>query len=275
MKELFMSRRRKSKNEKEKLFQLGPYAQVDDRKSLMEHLRKDENPYHERCLKLMEREKSLINVSLYDEQHHIIPTSEGGPDEPWNLVHVTYAEHCELHKVRYSLYQLVSDKNAYLARENLPVDFKQLKTESSLRGHDTMKRENIGWYNTEVQRELGKRSGGKKTPAREMAYQQQAQNSDKYASIFERSLTFTFRDEKKTVSVQSSAGQFQRTGHIKDFLIQSMPENHPMTACLEQDKYFTSNFNKVLRGLRPELYAKKDVRPTYKGWSVQFTALES
>lgn len=185
-------------------------------------------------------------------------------------MHVTYPEHAELHFIRYNLYKRTGDLKAYQARANLPANAREEKNKSSKRGHETMKKNKIGWFNSDVQRELGKRTGGKKTPAREIGYQKQAAASSKYTSIFQEELLWTFKHNQETISVVSEAGKFTRTGQIKEFLLLNMPVENVVALAIQQDKYFTSNMNKVLRLLIPNP-TNQETRSNYKGWSVKYT----
>lgn len=143
------------------------------------------------------------------------------------------------------------------------------KHKSSRRGHATMKQRGIGFYDSNLQRELGKRSAGKKTPSRELAFQQQAQRSDKYVQIFEQGLTFHYKKgSADALCLPVAANTFQRTGQIKEFLVENMAVADPQRGNIANDKYFTTNFNKVLRSLLADV-GDQQVRSTYRGWSVE------
>lgn len=54
--------------------------------------------YKKHYISLMNKAKSrYLDEGTYSESHHIIPDSEGGPDEDWNLVDLTAREHYLAH----------------------------------------------------------------------------------------------------------------------------------------------------------------------------------
>ena len=268
------SRQRLTKAERVALYQNSQFAHIQSYEGLVEYLSKDmSNPYNKLALELMKREQTLTEEqrSAFDEKHHIIPARKGGPDEAWNLISVTYKEHCKLHEILFKLYGEEGDNKAAAARKNAGPGTREAKIEGSRRGHTTMKQRGIGFYDSNLQRELGKRSGGKKTPSREIAFVQQALRSDKYVKIFEQHLTFHYnKGLKNALCVNAVANTFQRTGKIKDFLLENMSVDDPQHAAIQNDKYFTSNFNKVLRSLLRDVVGQ-EVRLSYKGWSIEFS----
>jgi hypothetical protein len=265
-------RRRLTKFERQQKFQAGPFCNIVDRDSLIQFLKENSNFYNKKILTFINRQNFSQNELLeYDEIHHIIPKSEGGPDASWNLLPVVYNEHKELHKLRYDVYQKEGDRVASMSREQIGIYTKQQKTEASKRGHQTMKKLQIGFYDPITQAELGRRSAQVgKTPCREKGYVAQAKNS-RYQAVFQQPIKFLFKDAETQFSVQSAPNQFRRTGQIKDYLLQFTPINSPFYEQITNDKYFTTNFNKVLRNLLSRI-DKLEVRPTYKGWTVEAIA---
>eukprot|EP00878_Enallax_costatus_P000047 GHUV01000058.1.p1 GENE.GHUV01000058.1~~GHUV01000058.1.p1 ORF type:complete len:275 (-),score=-62.89 GHUV01000058.1:2266-3090(-) len=259
-------RRRLTKYERLQKFQAGSFCNIVDRDSLIQFLKENSNSYNDKVLTFINRQNEFLE---YDEIHHIIPKSEGGPDTSWNLLPVLYNEHKELHKLRYDVYQQEGDRVASMSRDEIVVYTKQQKTEASKRGHETMKKLQISFYDPITQAELGRRSAqvGKTTPAREKGYAAQAKNS-RYQSVFQQSIKFLFKDSQTQFSVESSPNQFERTGQIKDYLMQFTPISSPFYKQIKNDKYFTTNFNKVLRNLLLGI-DKREVRSTYKGWAVE------
>lgn len=102
---------------------------------------------------------------------------------------------------------------------------------------------------------------------REKGYAAQAKNS-RYQAAFQQSIKFLFKDSQTQFSVKSSPNQFERTGQIKDYLMQFTPISSPFYEQIKNDKSFTTNFNKVLRNFLPGI-DKHEARATYKGWSVE------
>nr|YP_009629471.1 HNH homing endonuclease [Coelastrella saipanensis]AVV61581.1 HNH homing endonuclease [Coelastrella saipanensis] len=260
-------RRRLTKAERLQNFQAGPFCNIVDRDSLIQFLKENSNSYNDKILTFINRQTEFLELE-YDEIHHIIPKSEGGPDASWNLLPVFYNEHKELHKLRYDLYHQEGDRVASMSRDKIVVYSKQQRTEASKRGHQTMKKLKISFYDPITQAELERRSSQVgKTPAREKGYAAQAKNS-RYQAAFQQSIKFLFKDSQTQFSVESSPNQFERTDQIKDYLIQFTPISSPFYEQIKNDKSFTTNFNKVLRNLLPGI-DKREARPTYKGWSVE------
>lgn len=260
-------RRRLSKAEKLERFQSGPFAQIHDKASLVDYLINHPNVYNEKVLTYLYRQNlSQAENASYDEKHHIIVNTAGGPVEAWNLIPVTYAEHKELHQLRYEVYGEKGDRIAALSRDEIHVYLKEQKAEASRRGHATQREKELGFFNSKIQVDLGRRSASLgKTPNRVAAYAKQAQTFNKYVFLFEKSLKFQFHDKKGNIaSAQSTAFQFQRTGEIHAFLVKHTPKTSDFYKKIESDKSFTTNFNKVLRRLLPDVTGQ-DVRNTYKG----------
>lgn len=73
------------------------------------------------------------------------------------------------------------------------------------------------------------------------------------------------------IEVCADALTFQRTGQIKNFLLQHTPQESIAFVQIQNDKSFSSNFNKVLRPLTKRFgVVVKDTRSNYKGWAVRF-----
>lgn len=169
------------------------------------------------------------------------------------------------------MYGEEGDRVASLSRDELCIYQKEEKIAASRRGHATQKKKELGFFDPKLQAELGRRSSSLgKTPNRVAAYAKQAQTFDKYVALFERELEFHFDDKKGNTAVAKSvAFQFQRTGEIRSFLVQHTPQTSDFFEKIELDKYFTANFNKVLRQLLPN-ETGQEARPSYKGWKVNF-----
>lgn len=256
---IMTKRRRKTKAEKTAIFEKSQFSSIKDSASLTVYLRSNANPYNDLMLDFIHRKNNGVNI--LDEVHHIIPTAEGGPNDFWNLVPVTFAEHCLAHKLRFEAYGKHGDYIASISREDTPASAKEIKTMTSKLGHAKMKEKNIGFYNSDSQRELGKRSGGRKTEGREKGYLNQV--SEKSNAILSKELIF--ENILLKITEKTAANQFKRTGQIKDFLVALMPEGTPTRELILNDKYFTTNLNKVLSSIvNPTALSRK----TYKGWTV-------
>jgi hypothetical protein len=266
--------RRLPKQKKEFLLKQSRYSTVTDGNSFYEYMEENPNPYYEKAKELLQRQEGRDFNELkekYDECHHIIPSNCGGPDEPRNLVFVTYAEHALLHELRYEVYGEQGDKIAALSRKSTPENFKAFKAERARLGHETMKRQNKAFYNSEIQQANGKKSGGKKTVNREKGFLNQVKNSNK--SLFEKDLLLIFRETSKKSSaeivvVKLPGGSVQRPGQFREVLLEHTPKNHFLWEKICNDKHFTSNFTKVLNTLIPE-YEVQNTRPQYNCWFVE------
>ena len=80
-------RHRLSKEKRTQLFLQGPFSEIKDSESLQLFLVQNPNVYNKKVLNLLERNKNEGGV--FDEIHHIIPRSAGGPDDSWNLIPVS------------------------------------------------------------------------------------------------------------------------------------------------------------------------------------------
>ena len=252
-----MARRRKTKQEISVLFEKSSYKQIKTKQDLVLYLKENSNKYNDFMLTLINRQNQEV---ILDEQHHIIPRSEGGPDEYWNLISLSFKEHGLAHKLRYEVYGQEGDYLAFMGRQNLPENAKQIKTTRAKLGHQVMKEKGIGFYSSIVQKELGKRSGGRKTPAREVGYTRQVSTSKQ--QLFSKVLIFTHKE--LGLIGQTKPNMFTRTGQIKNYLVSLMPENNKFRDLIFHDKHFTTNINKILG---PLVGKTSLARLSYKGWS--------
>jgi hypothetical protein len=268
----FKKRKRLSKKQRKERHLAGIFQHIQNKQQLMYFLSQEKNAYNSFMLQLIKKQENLnlgeIQKNEFAELHHILPLSANGPDECWNLVAVTFEQHALAHQLRFLVYGQHSDLLAYKSRQNMPPNAIETKSLSSKIGHQTMKTFKIGWYNSQVQSELGKRAAGKKTEAREKAYVKQTSSALK--TVFLKRLKFTHK--QLNLEIESLQYQFQRPGQIKDFLLNNMPEKEELRLKIEKDKYFTCNISKILYNLLDfNLFAdlKKKARKTYKGWTVK------
>jgi len=198
------------------------------------------------------------------EKHHIIPCHEGGPDDEWNLVEVSNKEHMDLHHLRFEAYQNHLDLLALRFRKK-PMNEQQLKAqmEEMKKHHESMKQRQVGFYSGEVQSELGKRRK-RHTQKREIHYVKKV--SKNKTVLFKKTLKFIFLNNQ--LEIITPPGTFSRTGAIKPFLLHSMPENCSYAESIKQDKYFTTNINKVLNKFIDGM-PKESQRSFYKGWTLE------
>lgn len=253
-----MVRKRRTKQQVKAIFNNSPYKNIKTKEDLIAYLSVNPNRYTDFMLKLIYRD----NILSVDERHHIIPTSEGGPNESWNLIPVSYEEHRLAHQLRYEVYGKEGDRLASMGRENLSENAKAIKTARAKLGHQTMKERGIGFYNSALQSELGKRSGGRKTPAREIGYTKLVNNSKK--EFFTNALIFNHKE--LDITSETKPNQFVRTGQIKDYLLSIMPKSSIHYNLILNDKYFSTNINKVLNKIINNEIVGNNY---YKGWSVK------
>lgn len=98
-------------------------------------------------------EQPLTKDDCYVEEHHIIPKSECGTNDAWNLVNLTAREHYVAHKLLYKIYNdekmalaflLMSDRlhnNNSKMYENAKIVARQLQSEGGKKGIAKMTRE--------------------------------------------------------------------------------------------------------------------------------------
>jgi hypothetical protein len=106
---------------------------------------------------------SRTNCPIYLEKHRIDPGHEGGTYNPSNTILLTFPEHIMAHFLRYLQYGNPSDRAAFslmLSQDNSDARRAIASIAGKIGGsavQKMLKAQNCGWYNSEVQRELGKR----------------------------------------------------------------------------------------------------------------------
>ncbi len=106
------------------------------------------------------RKKREINPNPepYMETHHIIPKFDNGSNSPENLIRVTNDEHITAHGIRWLVLGKTGDRTAYYFRKGYHEEARRLRVQEA-RARD--KTEGKGRFNSEYQREMGKRSAMK------------------------------------------------------------------------------------------------------------------
>jgi len=92
------------------------------------------------------------------ETHHIIPKFDKGSNSPENLIRVTFDEHVTAHGIRWLVLGKPEDGAAYTLRKGYNEEARRLLVQQA-RARD--KAERKGRFNSEYQREMGKRSAMK------------------------------------------------------------------------------------------------------------------
>lgn len=123
-------------------------------------LNKENNAYSRFILKRYF--KQPLNKKDY-QKHHIQPKHANGEDHPWNLLWLSVKQHAIAHLLLFRCYGNYFDYCAYCMMRNRQIAaHKALRTAIYLR----MKEQQKGFWNSEFQRELGKRSKERKPYAR-------------------------------------------------------------------------------------------------------------
>lgn len=68
----------------------------------------------------------IIPVSIYTEEHHIVPKYLGGADDSSNLIRLTYRQHILAHLLLYRKYRNIEDLTAYRLMKSLPTERKSI-----------------------------------------------------------------------------------------------------------------------------------------------------
>lgn len=114
------------------------------------------------------RAKALLakDAKTYVEKHHIIPRHAGGSDDSSNLVFLTYEDHVIAHYIRWVVFNDTRDQIAWKVMLGDPLEVRRLK--QSLAGQiggqkvqELLLEANLGWYNSQIQSELGKKGAQK------------------------------------------------------------------------------------------------------------------
>ena len=120
------------------------------------------NPLTEYNELILTRQRNPLPEGTVTEEHHIWPTSCGGPDEDWNKVRLTPEEHFKAHKLLLDLYTDPKHRDAMRAaiwlmahtRDGVklsPEEYGELKRNFVKRLKERAS-PTLGWHPTEEQR---------------------------------------------------------------------------------------------------------------------------
>lgn len=99
--------------------------------------------------------------------HHIQPKHSNGTDDSWNLMKLTVEEHSLAHRLLYESYNNSYDYCAWcLMNDKTAEGMDAMRKQNQLK----MKDNNVGFYNSEHQRELGSRIKKKREPYSRNSY---------------------------------------------------------------------------------------------------------
>nr|YP_764437.1 putative site-specific DNA endonuclease [Stigeoclonium helveticum]ABF60223.1 putative site-specific DNA endonuclease [Stigeoclonium helveticum] len=115
------------------------------------------------------------------EKHHILPRHRGGSDDPSNLIVLEVRDHIAAHLIHYLEFGYQGDIDAYIFRKATShIDFKTQGQKIA----ELNRLHKRGWFNPEVQRELGLRGGAKGGLANTAAqFEARSKVGNKYGKI--------------------------------------------------------------------------------------------
>lgn len=111
----------------------------------------------------LEQANQRVKCGDYIEKHHILPLYSGGPDEKWNIISLCYSDHIVAHYIRWLIYGARGDKLAFTYMLGAPDE--QTRRElaalggsiGGVRAQANYRVQNRGWFNSDVQSDLGRR----------------------------------------------------------------------------------------------------------------------
>lgn len=137
---------------------------ITNRDQLIVYLLKESNSYSNFILERINRDPGALG-NIRTQAHHIIPSYCGGPNQMWNIIKLTIEEHGMAHQFLYENYNTLQDLGAsQMIRGQLDAGFETIRQLA----RETMKRKNISFFNSDVQRELGRRPKNRRPYARNL-----------------------------------------------------------------------------------------------------------
>lgn len=126
---------------------------INNTQKLIDFLTKENNSYSEFILSRLDRKSTDLDKQK-TQLHHIIPTHQLGPNLQWNLVRLTIEEHAQAHELLFENYQNVYDLGA---SQMLRGQFKEGWQAIRQKTLENRRNNKSDRFNSEIQRELGKR----------------------------------------------------------------------------------------------------------------------
>lgn len=102
--------------------------------------------------------KVEISEDIMTETHHIIPKHAGGSDDATNLINLPVPLHILAHGILWKENNSYPDRTAFVMRMSISTDYTRVRTQEMQK---QLKEQGKGFYNSDFQRELGKRGGPK------------------------------------------------------------------------------------------------------------------
>lgn len=131
------------------------------KKEFLNFLKKENTAYSIFILKRYFRELSTFSKITEFQTHHIQPKHSHGTNASWNLILLSLPEHAEGHKLLYECYNNIYDYSAWCLMTGKTLEgLTVIRKENQLK----MKTRKIGFYNSEIQRELAKRPKKRRQP---------------------------------------------------------------------------------------------------------------
>ncbi len=134
---------------------------ISNKQELIFFLINENTSYSNYIKNLFEKNSLEYLKQTQTHRHHIIPLHMGGPDKDWNLINLSIEQHSYAHKLLFENYGNYFDLCAscmLLGQTN--AGFEAIRKANQLK----MKKNQVGFYNSELQRELGKRQKKKRKP---------------------------------------------------------------------------------------------------------------
>lgn len=242
------------------------YGEFPSKEELNAEIQKGNNPYLQFISQACTRAKNLKteNPSLYTETHHVVPRHEGGSDDPSNLVDLTYDDHTIAHYIRWIQYGSPGDYTAFrcMAGQDVDVRLERARLGGKIGGPivQQIHRENkTGWFNSEGQRERGKKGEavnkqngtGAYDPANlekanQILQEKKLANPEKYANQniknLEQGRKTIFKLEKginTSCSVSQRLKSLKRVGYIElEGKLYSLNTEHRIYICETTLEYY-------------------------------------
>lgn len=171
---------------------------VESREDFLKYLKEENNTYSFFILGKFEDQETFIENCLnpafknenLPEVHHIIPTSCGGPNLPWNRIMLFRLDHIKAHRLRSECYGETIDELAMNMLTNVSNKSIRMGREKSLLTRQTMQ---VGIHDPLVQRASGKKGGAVKSLAKDAKFEEKV--TEPFLTLREQELTFFFRNE--------------------------------------------------------------------------------
>lgn len=194
----------------------------------------------------------------YEEYHHIIPKSLGGPDEDWNLLPISYLDHTRAHELRLEAYEEIVDHLGLRLRKNLTL---QERRDAKRRGLETQKLEKKGFYDPAMQSLRGKKGGAKQTQAKFDGYTRKVSPAVKQA--LEKGMIWYHTSKAGDIDQELffSPGTHARPQELYWALFEVEASSFSSSTIIGNH---TGGLTKVILGKRK----------SYQGWSVSFLTIE-